>query len=455
METQRATENAGGGGQVATDGAAAGATLQKPNAARPHSKAASDLRNFLQRSLEDFPYEIIFEDWTGASYSVGLRKQHWTGQPLFISIKTEEAAQVLLSGNSLGFLEKCLEGDVDLEGNLYCLSEITPHVRAKLTPTQIFLTFARHSLFQSKSRAKVNVKSHYDIPQDALNVYLDKKYMSYSCGMFENPAQYDRSELIREGVGEKDNFDSLEKSMWRKFKDAIDYINPADGDTVLDVGCGYGGQLAVALENFPRAKVVGWTHSSNQVREGRRMLAPFDPDSWEIHEGDYREEKRVFDHITSTGMISHVGPRGLVPYVKEVRKRIKLGGRYLHHALMRPHCDLPHDFYVSYIFHKKYVWPGFHWFSLGDHVKALEKNGFEVQRLVNLSAHYGKTTAAWYERMMANRELMIKNLGKPTFRAWQIFLGGISGSFLNHGTHVYRLYCQAVPLGDYGKRSKK
>lgn len=417
---------------------------------KPSSKPAADMYDFFNRSLHDFPYKIIIDDWTGSEYSLGLNTPHWSGEHLRISVKTPEAAKVLLSGNSLGFLEKFLEGEVDLLGNLYCLSEITPHVQAKLTPMQIFSALIQHSLFQSKSRAKVNVKSHYDIPQEALNVYLDQKYMSYSCGMFEEPARYDRAELLRVGAGEADDFDSLEKSMWRKFKDAIDFINPAEGETVLDVGCGYGGQLAVALENYPKAKIVGWTHSSNQVRKGREMLSPFDSSSWEIHEGDYREENRVFDHITSTGMISHVGPRGLVPYVKEVRKRIKLGGRYVHHALMKPHCELPHDFYVSYVFHKKYVWPGFHWFTLGSHVKALEGNGFEVQRLVNLSAHYGKATAAWYERMMANRDLMLEALGEPTFRAWQIFLAGISGSFLNHGTHVYRLYCEAVPIGDYG-----
>ncbi|MCB0346751.1 MAG: class I SAM-dependent methyltransferase [Bdellovibrionales bacterium] len=423
---------------------------QTKSAPRPQSKPAADLYDFFNRCLEDFPFQIHIHDWTGADYSLGRGQAHWYGEPLNITIKTSEAAQVLLSGNSLGFLEKFLEGDVDLSGNLYCLSEITPHVQAKLTPMQIFFALIQHSLFQSKSRAKVNVKSHYDIPQEALNLYLDQKYMSYSCGMFEDPSHYDRQELIRVGVGENDQFDSLEKSMWRKFKDAIDYIDPADGETVLDVGCGYSGQLAVALENFPKAKIVGWTHSSNQAREGRKMLAPFSSNTWEIHEGDYREETRVFDHITSTGMISHVGPRGLVPYVKEVRKRIKLGGRYVHHALMRPHCDLPHDFYVSYVFHKKYVWPGFHWFTVGTHVTALENNGFEVQRLVNLSAHYGKTTAAWYERMMAHKAEMIEALGEPTFRAWQIFLAGISGSFLNHGTHVYRLYCEAVPTSDYG-----
>jgi cyclopropane fatty-acyl-phospholipid synthase-like methyltransferase len=69
--------------------------------------------------------------------------------------------------------------------------------------------------------------------------------------------------------------------------------------------------------------------AKSQVVEGCKGLAPFDPARWELHEDDYRQEYRVFDHITSTGMISHVGPRGLVPYVRETRRRIRKDGRYV------------------------------------------------------------------------------------------------------------------------------
>lgn len=174
------------------------------------------------------------------------------------------------------------------------------------------------------------------------------------------------------------------------------------------------------------------------------MMSEFDPASWELNEGDYRESDTVYDHITSTGMISHVGPRGLTPYVRQVRRRIKKGGRYLHHALMTAHKEIPLDMNVGIAFNKRYVWPGFHWFTVGQHVRALEKNGFQIERMTNLSTHYAKTTAAWYERMMGQREQVESGLGNQTFRAWQIFLAGITGSFLSRDIHVYRLYCVAT-----------
>ena len=404
----------------------------------------AEVRRFIQTSLSRFPWKLIVTDWSGETYDAGGNQAHWCGRPLRLHIKSEAAGRDLLALDGMRFLERFLTGEVDLDGNLYALPSIRINAKLQLKPWHLLGRAFRHIAFQDAARARVNVKSHYDIPQEVLNVYLDRRYMSYSCGMFEDPERFDLEALRRVGQGASDDFDSLEKAMWRKFKDAADFIAPREGETLLDVGCGYGGQLQVALENHPFGKVVGWTHSRNQASVGAEMLEAFDCDRWELHEGDYREDDRVYDHITSTGMVSHVGPRGLVPYARNVRRRIKTGGRYLHHALMTRHERLPIDFNVGIAFNKKYVWPGFHWFTVGEHMRALEKNGFQIEAARNLTPHYAKTTAAWYERMMDHREVMLDGLGQPTFRAWQVFLAGITGSFLNRHTHVYRLYCTAV-----------
>jgi cyclopropane-fatty-acyl-phospholipid synthase len=416
------------------------AAARTPSVRSAHSRKLED---FLVRALSELPWPVRITDADGHAYDVGGEAEHWSGRVLDVHIKTKAAGEDLLRLDGLRFLERFLEGDVDLRGNLYIIASIRKASALRLNPLRILWRAFAHVAFQNRARASVNVKSHYDIPQEALDVYLDQVYMSYSCGMFEDPDRLDIDELMRIGSGKSDDFDSLEKSMWRKFKDAADYIAPSPGESMLDVGCGYGGQLMVALESHPFGKVVGWTHSQNQATKGARMLSAFDPERWELRQGDYREDDRVYDHVTSTGMISHVGPRGLVPYVREVRKRIKTGGRYLHHALMTRWSGVPIDFRVGIAFNKKYVWPGFHWFTLGEHVRALEKNGFQIEGVTNLTRHYAKTTTAWYERMMARRETMVEALGEPTLRAWQIFLAGITGSYLNHDVHVYRLYCVA------------
>ena len=421
-----------------------GATSVSRASGRGASTLAARVRALTERRLEGLPWTVRFEDWTGGRWTVGEGRPHWSGEALRVAMHGEAAGRALLAGDVLGFLERFLAGDVDLEGNLYVLSDVREHAKLGLRPWQVVRHWLRSRAFQSPERARVSVRTHYDIPQEVLDLYLDRVYRAYSCAMFDAPGRLERKELLRAGDGRGDGFDSLEKAQWRKFDDAVAFVAPAPGETLLDVGCGYGGQLAVALERSELSKVVGWTHSANQVRVGVGSLARFDSGRFELHEGDYRSEARVFDHVTSTGMVSHVGPRGLRPYAREIRRRIRRGGRYLHHALMTPETGRPLDSYPGTAFHKRYVWPGYHWFTLGQHVRALERSGFEVQRVVNLSAHYAKTTAAWYERLVESRERARELLGEPALRAWRLYLAGSSGNFQNHGIHVYRLYCEAV-----------
>lgn len=406
---------------------------------------AQKLKKFFKTNITKFPYKINIEDWEGNRYSLGLNnKEHWRKGVLNVKIKTKNAAKKILAIDSLGFLECFLRGEVDMEDNLYILPHIQDSTRSDILLWQKIPMLFLHKSFQNISRARQNVCSHYDIPQSALDIYLDKIYLAYSCAIFENPYNFNVKEMLKVGRGKNDKFDSLEKAQWRKFKDAVDFINPKSGDTLLDVGCGYGGQLIVALENYPFGKVVGWTHSKNQVVHGSRLLSKFSKEKWEIREGDYRQDRRVFDHITSTGMACHVGPRGLAPYVKNIRKRIKKGGKYVHHVLMTRKSPKYFDFMTGIAFNKKYVWPGFHWFTLGQHIAALEENGFKVRKVINLGDHYRKTTAAWYERMVRGKEDFIKSAGMQTFRAWQIYLAGGSENFSRNRGGVYRIYCEAI-----------
>ena len=406
--------------------------------------AIDRVHEFLACSLSSFPWRIVISDWQDRTYAIGGDRDHWCGQPLQIRFNNERGIHNILALNGKEVLEDFVRGDVDMSGNLYVLTQIEKYLDLRSARWRALGAMVRNRFFQTTERARANVSSHYDIPQAVLRCYLDRTYMSYSCAMFEEPTQLDRADLTQTGQGQGDAFDSLEKGQWRKFQDAVEFIDPSKGDTLLDVGCGYGGQLKVALESGPFGKVVGCTHSHNQTVFGRQLLSEFDASKWELHEADYREDSRVFDHVASTGMVSHVGPRGLVPYVRNIRQRIRSGGRYLHHALMSVHSSRSLDSAPGIAFNKKYVWPGFHWFTFGDHVKALEQSGFQVLRAVNLSPHYAKTTAAWHERLLQNEAAIRDLVNRETFRAWQIYLAGCSGAFTSKHSHVYRLYCEAA-----------
>lgn len=419
--------------------------MEHPPKPRRHRSRSARLESLIKDVFRELPWTMNIRDCSGNAFSVGEGKTHWCGEPLSIHLKTEGAMKKVLAGDALGFLETFVAGEADIEGNIYILPFLKHYGRfRRIKRWQWLVSVMHNSLFQSVRRSGINVKSHYDIPQEALDVYLDRVYKAYSCAIFENPLDINRGDLLRVGGGKDDPFDSLEKAQWRKFKDAVDFLNPKPGETMIDIGCGYGGQLAVALEEHPFGNVVGWTHSANNVRIGTEFLRGIAKDGWELHEGDYREETRTFDHATSTGMVCHVGPRGLSPYVRRIRGMIRTGGRYVHHVIMGYRHAVPINRSPGTVFEKKHVWPGFHWFTIGEHATALGKHGFAIRKMVNLGDHYTKTTAAWYLRMMEEEERMIRIMGEQTFRAWRIYLGGAPGAFQTGDGCVCRFYCEAV-----------
>ncbi len=111
---------------------------------------------------------------------------------------------------------------------------------------------------------------------------------------------------------------------------------------------------------------------------------------------------------------------------------------------MRSHSPYHLDRFPGAVFNKKYVWPGFHWFTVAEHVSALEQNGFQIVKMVNLSPHYAKTCTAWYERFCVHEQKILTHIDLATYRAWQVYLAGAVGGFLNNKIHVYRIYCVAV-----------
>ncbi len=432
------------------------------------SRLSARLQAQLEKAFADLSWRIEVEDWTGKTYKMGGKETHWGGEDLKLHIKTVEAGRDLMALDGLAFLERFLAQEVELN-SLYMLHDIKLALNLTvINPTHILSNLSSVLAFQDTNRAGVNVSNHYDMPEEAVRRWLDSVHASYSCAIFEDEHDLDRVAMRRIGQGKGDNWDSLEKAQHRKFVDAAEFLDPKPGETTLDVGCGYPGYLRTHMEMFPEAGlIVGWTHSENQVRYGIKMLEGIDSKRYELRQGDYREEfsgvssvghmngamkklrkrpRRLFDHIQSTGMISHVGPgKGLVEYVLNCRALIKTGGRMVHHALMKPWNPVPLDFHIGSAFCKKYVWPGFHWYNLGQHVNALQENGFKVVLQRDLSAHYAKTVMAWAERFMANAELIRKELGnEETFRAMQVFLRGVPGGFITGSIQVNRLYCVAV-----------
>ncbi|MCH7775906.1 MAG: hypothetical protein IH878_05110, partial [Gemmatimonadetes bacterium] len=80
------------------------------------SDTSAALQEFLESALRDLPWKVVFTDWVGHTYATGGAGAHWSGQHLRVNMKTKAAGRDILRLDGLRFLERFLEGDVDLDG---------------------------------------------------------------------------------------------------------------------------------------------------------------------------------------------------------------------------------------------------------------------------------------------------------------------------------------------------
>ncbi len=113
----------------------------------PGKPLAEQLRQHLAGAFAAFPWPIVVQDWQNASYALGGQQEHWCSQPLEVTVKTAAAARDLLRLDGLGFLDRFVRGEVDLEGNLYALSDIQDHAKLQLNSLQKLRVLARHTTF--------------------------------------------------------------------------------------------------------------------------------------------------------------------------------------------------------------------------------------------------------------------------------------------------------------------
>jgi cyclopropane-fatty-acyl-phospholipid synthase len=116
--------------------------------------------------------------------------------------------------------------------------------------------YALHALRRNNRKgSKRNIAAHYDLGNDFYQLWLDRG-MNYSSALFENPAR------PAEGLNAAQN---------AKIDAALDRLNLKHGDTLLEIGCGWGGFAERALDRA-RIDYVGLTLSQEQAAWAQQRL---------------------------------------------------------------------------------------------------------------------------------------------------------------------------------------
>ena len=253
--------------------------------------------------------------------------------------------------------------------------------------------------FQSDRRAFTVGKVHYDIGNDLFRHMLDESMM-YSC------AYWAQAQTLADAQQAKIDL------ICRK-------LDLRPGQTVLDIGCGWGG-LAGHLARHYQVNVVGVTVSKEQQAFARHKLAGLPVD---IRLADYRSLTGRFDRVVSVGMFEHVGVKNHRTFFKTVHRLLADDGLFLLHTIGdEADSAAPEPFINKYIFPNGKV-------PSRREINSASLGLFRLEDWHNFGPDYDRTLMAWAERIDAAWPDLSGRYDERFQRLWMFYLYSCAAFF--------------------------
>jgi cyclopropane-fatty-acyl-phospholipid synthase len=391
------------------------------------------IRREIERSLPERPFAVAFWDGTEVPATT-----NGDGPPPRLVVRSPAAAaHALRAPGQLGLGRAYVAGAIeveDLDGIMRVLSSwrapsLDRRAQARLAlaavaaagvtkpPAPPAAELRPDGTAHTPERDARAVRHHYDISNEFFALFLDRS-MTYSCAIFSRGAS------------------TLEEAQEAKLELVCTKLGLSEGDTVLDVGCGWG---SFALHAAARhgARVVGITLSRAQADLARRHVAEAGlADRVEIRLADYRELRgETFDAIASIGMVEHVGEAQIDVYAAQLAALLKPGGRLLNHGIAR----LRHTDPEAGPFTERYVFPDAEPLHLSRILLALERVGFVTRHAEGFAPDYAETLRHWAARLDDRRDEAVRLVGEERVRVWRLYLRAARNGFLSGFTGVYQV----------------
>ena len=336
---------------------------------------------------------------------------------------------VLLDGD-IGFAEAYMEG--------YCDSPDLPRLISLLAENQHALgTIANgnvvHNLAlkllhrrrqNTRAGSKRNIHAHYDLGNRFYGLWLDPT-MSYSSALFDGESK------------------SLEAAQAAKYERVLTQLGAKQGDTILEIGCGWGGFAEVAARRGMR--VTGITISREQLDYARARLERAGlADRVDLQFRDYRDIEGKYDHIVSIEMIEAVGERYWPDYFAVLKRHVAPGGSALVQAIV-----IADDFFEGYRsrpdFIQTYIFPGGMLLSPQRLGEQCRRAGLKIAELYSFGLDYAHTLETWLGRFDAVSD-QVGRLGfdERFRRMWRYYLAYCAAGFSTRRTDVLQAHFKPI-----------
>ncbi|WP_295999669.1 cyclopropane-fatty-acyl-phospholipid synthase family protein [Rugamonas sp.] len=360
-----------------------------------------------------------------------LRIELWNGQHIDLSseaprvtirLPRASAARYLLTPSLSNLGAAYVEGAIEVRGAAHdMISIVNALARTTLKAEGKFARIVR-TIGHDKRKDAEAIRYHYDVSNEFYAQFLDPN-MVYSCAYFEN--------------GDED----LATAQIKKIDHILRKIELGQGQTLLDIGCGWGALVIRAAQRYG-ARCVGVTLSENQYALAQqRVRAAGLEHLVEIRLQDYRDVRGQFDRITSVGMFEHVGLKHLPDYFATINRLLAPDGLVMNHGITSTDPDNGETPYGGGEFIEKYVFPHGELAHVGQVLKAMQQGALEAYDVENLRRHYARTCAMWTDNFEAKADQVRALAGDKRFRIWHVYLAGCSYAFEQDWISLYQIVC--------------
>ncbi len=252
-------------------------------------------------------------------------------------------------------------------------------------------------------------EQHYEVPPEFFALVLGHR-LKYS------------SALFREGVTD---LDAAEDAMLAL---TCQRARLANGQRVLELGCGWGSLTLFMAERFPAARFTAVSNSAPQREYIERRLADRGLSNVEVITADINAfaTAQRFDRVVSVEMFEHL--RNYQELFARIRRWLVEDGRLFFHVFCHRHSAYPFETAGGD------DWMGRHFFTGGqmpskDLFLAFQDDLRIENRWMVSGTHYARTSEAWLARLEAARERVIAlfdrtygaGRGEPWFQRWRVF----------------------------------
>tara|TARA_R110002124_G_scaffold167018_1_gene334384 strand:- start:1205 stop:2425 length:1221 start_codon:yes stop_codon:yes gene_type:complete len=377
---------------------------------------------------------LLAANWTYGRLSVQLPNgevhQLEGGRPgpsAILDVRDYRFAGRVLASGDIGFAEGHMAGEWETPHLAVLLESIAAnydHIRQVVDGNPVMRVINRLSHRRrrnSRSGSRKNIHAHYDLGNAFYAAWLDAT-MTYSSARFAGPD------------------DGLEAAQTRKYAALARLMDLQPGQTVLEIGCGWGGFAEYAAREIG-AHVTGVTISQEQHDFARRRLFEAGlAERTDIRMLDYRDVAGRFDRVASIEMFEAVGREYWPAYFDKIREVLVPGGR-AGLQIITIQDALFEDYNSRIDFIQKYVFPGGMLPSEARLRPVIEQAGLDWQAVERFGSDYADTLALWDGRFQAAWP-DIRRMGgfdERFRRLWRFYLGYCEAGFRSGRTDVIQL----------------